>query len=115
MEMTFRREATQVGSFTKKNHPVNQVRTYMETNFFFQRQILFTEIATATTLPVDQVIISHHHSLRETFLTSTVNQVEMLIMKALAQGLVKGKIDEVRILKLKLTMLHNTRNQSSKL
>merc|ERR1712037_954834 len=50
MEMTFRREAT-------------------------QRQILFTEIATATTLPVDQV--------------------EMLIMKALAQGLVKGKIDEV--------------------
>ena len=82
---------------------------------FFQRQILFTEIATATTLPVDQVIISHHHSLRETFLTSTVNQVEMLIMKALAQGLVKGKIDEVWIYKLKLTMLHNTLNQSSKL
>ena len=50
MEMTFRREAT-------------------------QRQILFTEIATATTLPVDHV--------------------EMLIMKALAQGLVKGKIDGV--------------------
>ena len=87
----------------------------METNFFFQRQILFTEIATATTLPVDQVFISHHHSLRETFLTSTVNQVEMLIMKALAQGLVKGKIDEVWIYKLKLTMLHNTLNQSSKL
>ena len=50
MEMTFRREAT-------------------------QRQISFTEIATATTLPVDHV--------------------EMLIMKALAQGLVKGKIDGV--------------------
>ena len=50
MEMTFRREAT-------------------------QRQILFTEIASATTLPVDHV--------------------EMLIMKALAQGLVKGKIDGV--------------------
>jgi len=50
MEMTFRREAT-------------------------ARQIAFTEIATATTLPVDQV--------------------EMLIMKALSQGLVKGRIDEV--------------------
>ena len=36
-------------------------------------------------------------------------------MKALAQGLVKGKIDEVWIYKLKLTMLHNTLNQSSKL
>jgi len=51
MEMTFRREAT-------------------------QRQISFTEIAQATTLPVDQV--------------------EMLIMKALSQGLVRGRIDEVQ-------------------
>lgn len=51
MEMVFRREAT-------------------------QRQIQFSEIASATTLPVDQV--------------------EMLIMKALAQGLVKGRIDEVQ-------------------
>jgi len=50
MEMTFRREAT-------------------------ARQIAFGEIATATTLPVDQV--------------------EMLIMKALSQGLVRGRIDEV--------------------
>lgn len=50
MEMTFTREAN-------------------------QRQIKFTEIAEATTLPVDQV--------------------EMLIMKCLAQGLVKGKINEV--------------------
>jgi len=50
MEMTFRREAN-------------------------QRQIKFTEIAEATTLPI--------------------NQVEMLIMKCLAQGLVKGKINEV--------------------
>lgn len=50
MEMTFRREAT-------------------------ARQISFAEIATATTLPVDQV--------------------EMLIMKALSQSLVKGRIDEV--------------------
>jgi len=50
MEMTFRREAN-------------------------QRQIKFTEIATATTLPEDQV--------------------EMLIMKTLSQGLVKGKINQV--------------------
>jgi len=50
MEMTFRREAT-------------------------ARQIAFSEIATSTTLPVDQV--------------------EMLIMKALSQGLVRGRIDEV--------------------
>jgi len=50
MEMTFRKEAT-------------------------ARQISFGEIATSTTLPVDQV--------------------EMLIMKALSQGLVKGRIDEV--------------------
>jgi len=50
MEMTFRREAT-------------------------ARQISFAEIASSTTLPVDQV--------------------EMLIMKALSQGLVKGRIDEV--------------------
>jgi len=50
MEMTFRREAT-------------------------ARQIGFSEIAAATTLPVDQV--------------------EMLIMKALSQGLVRGRIDEV--------------------
>lgn len=40
-----------------------------------QRQIKFTEIAESTTLPVDQV--------------------EMLIMKTLSQGLVKGKINEV--------------------
>lgn len=39
------------------------------------RQIAFDEIAAATTLPVDQV--------------------EMLIMKALSQGLVRGRIDEV--------------------
>jgi len=39
------------------------------------RQISFGEIAAATTLPVEQV--------------------EMLIMKALSQGLVKGRIDEV--------------------
>jgi len=39
------------------------------------RQISFAEIAASTTLPVDQV--------------------EMLIMKALSQGLVKGRIDEV--------------------
>jgi len=39
------------------------------------RQITFAEISAATTLPVDQV--------------------EMLIMKALSQGLVKGRIDEV--------------------
>eukprot|EP00092_Neocalanus_flemingeri_P029663 GFUD01032209.1.p1 GENE.GFUD01032209.1~~GFUD01032209.1.p1 ORF type:complete len:378 (-),score=123.90 GFUD01032209.1:375-1508(-) len=39
------------------------------------RQISFAEIAAATTLPVDQV--------------------EMLIMKALSQGLVRGRIDEV--------------------
>jgi len=51
MEMVFRREAT-------------------------QRQIQFTEISQATTLPVDQV--------------------EMLIMKALSQGLVRGRIDEVQ-------------------
>lgn len=51
MEMVFRREAT-------------------------QRQIQFSEIAQATTLPVDQV--------------------EMLIMKALSQGLVRGRIDEVQ-------------------
>merc|ERR1712106_337592 len=50
MEMTFRKEAT-------------------------ARQISFGQIATSTTLPVDQV--------------------EMLIMKALSQGLVKGRIDEV--------------------
>jgi len=40
-----------------------------------QRHIAFTEIAKETTLPVDQV--------------------ELLIMKALSQGLVKGRIDEV--------------------
>merc|ERR1712038_1015361 len=39
-----------------------------------QRHIAFTEIAKETTLPVDQV--------------------ELLIMKALSQGLVKGRIDE---------------------
>jgi len=50
MEMTFRREAN-------------------------QRQVKFSEIAEATTLPVDQV--------------------ELLIMKCLAQGLIKGKINEV--------------------
>lgn len=40
-----------------------------------QRQITFKEISEATTLPV--------------------NQVELLVMKALSQGLVKGKIDQV--------------------
>jgi len=50
MEMTFRREAT-------------------------QRQISFSEISEATSLPT--------------------NQVELLVMKALSQGLVKGKIDQV--------------------
>ena len=40
-----------------------------------QRHIAFTEIAKETTLPLDQV--------------------ELLIMKALSQGLVKGRIDEV--------------------
>lgn len=40
-----------------------------------QRHIAFTEIAKETTLPVEQV--------------------ELLIMKALSQGLVKGRIDEV--------------------
>lgn len=40
-----------------------------------QRQINFKEISEATTLPI--------------------NQVELLVMKALSQGLVKGKIDQV--------------------
>merc|ERR1712112_675202 len=40
-----------------------------------QRQISFKEISEATTLPI--------------------NQVELLVMKALSQGLVKGKIDQV--------------------
>lgn len=41
-----------------------------------ERQITFQEIADSTTLPIDQV--------------------ELLIMKALAQGLVRGRIDEVQ-------------------
>eukprot|EP00088_Acartia_fossae_P037407 TRINITY_DN38571_c0_g1_i1.p1 TRINITY_DN38571_c0_g1~~TRINITY_DN38571_c0_g1_i1.p1 ORF type:complete len:128 (-),score=39.16 TRINITY_DN38571_c0_g1_i1:67-450(-) len=40
-----------------------------------ERHIAFTEIAKETTLPVDQI--------------------ELLVMKALSQGLVKGRIDEV--------------------
>merc|ERR1712154_734533 len=40
-----------------------------------ERQISFNEIADATSLPV--------------------NQVELLVMKALSQGLVKGRIDQV--------------------
>ena len=56
-----------------------------------QRHIAFTEIAKETTLPLDQV--------------------ELLIMKALSQGLVKGRIDEVT-LSIMIIARHSIRHPS---